>query len=496
MAPYDNLDDDELRRTADDFEDDSASGALAPDDTETVQTPEKAATAEDAAAAAETPEQADKRRLQGIYRDALSRYGQAPQDDSQFKRLQLVGLLGQGLGAISSGIARQSAAGYFGGTADPTAVAQARAQLMQQANGAGEPIAQLAQAPVQQYIQRRQQELAARKQGATELLDIGKAQYYAGGGRAGQQKSYTPEQIEGARALAKANGVADEALAGVTPDNVTKVIAEQGKNKRAGDTNDIKLQQMQAREDELTRKINDRRTSEAERRDLLRQRLDVQKARLNLQGSVQGMRAEADIGQRQVPGVEFDTPLAPKTATELVRRKGYTAESMRSLHELADTLESVSAKGQLLPNSPEYGRLKALYYSLGPKAIAGEFGNSFTEGHAHVVQQMIENPQGFRGWALTPAIAAAARKSSDELDHGYRTAVEQAGGHFIGGNPYATGTPGKTKNYSPAPVRAAGAKIKQVTGNAPTHYAVSPDGKQRIPLDAQGNPMGPAEAVP
>lgn len=487
--PYDILDEDELQRAVEPYNADPGVGVRLPDeDGPTTQTDTTGGTDSDDPAAVQSDAlegvaqdaAADKAQStsgldalrQELYQGILQRRAQKD-DRDELKRLQLFGLLGQGLGTVASGIARQGAAGYFGGTADPTAVANARANLMAQADTAGQGISQLAQAPVQAYIQRRQQELAGDKlasEDARTLAQVERAAAYVGKGTG---KGYTPEQIEAAKQTARAMGIPEEALAGVTPDNLAKLLAESGKNTRATDTNALRARQLDQRLEELDKKLADHRISAAERTRLQNERLDVAKARLNLYGAVASNRAEGDIGQRQVPGVEFDQPISTQTARELVRRKGYTAEAMRNLNELADTLEKVSASGQLDPRSAEYGSLKALYGSLGPKAIAGEFGNSFTEGHAHVIQQMIENPQGFKGWALTPAIAAAARKTGDELDHGFRTAVEQSGGRFITPNPYAIGTPGKTKNYSAAPVRAANAKIKQVTGNAPVHY-VSP----------------------
>jgi hypothetical protein len=408
-----------------------------------------------------------------LYRDILGR--RRPMDDSEYRFKNALAFGGQALGTIASLAAQQNAAHYFGGTQDPAQVAQARASLMQQAQGAGQPIAQLASIPVQQYIQQQQAQMAQQAAQAKQLTAAAALQRAQNAGQPKPGKTYTPEQIEGSRALARSNGVPEEALAGVNPDNVTKVIAEQGKNRRAGESNDIKLQQMKAREEELTRKINDRRTSEGERRDLLQQRLEVQKARLNLQSSTAGARAEADIGQRQVPGVEFEQPIASKTATELTRRKGYTVESMRALNEFAGLVDNIGLRGRLDPTSPEYGRLRSLFATLGPKVIAGEFGNSFTEGHAHAVANMLNDPQGFRGWATMRATAAAARQASSELDHGFRTAVEQAGGRFINqSNPYAAGSPGKTKNYSPEPVRAAQKNAQRVAGTAPIHYT-SPD---------------------
>lgn len=499
--PYDA--EDELRKYTQDFDADPGAGVQAPEDDSASQdeaddtsTPDvqadalpNVATEDVVDKAPQQPSGLDALRQQ-LYQGILQRRG-GNRDEGELKRLQLFSLLGQGLGQISSGIARNAAANYFGGTADPNAVALTRSRLMENASQAGEPIAALANAPVQQYIQRRQQELAGDKLASEDARTLAQVERAAAQQARATGQTFSPEDIAKAQQTAKAMGVPEDALPGVTPKNVDKIIAEQGRGSRSKASIEQRDRALAQRLEELDLKLKDHRLSAGERQRIQAERLEVQRARLGLQAAVQSNRATADVSTRQVPEAEFENALTPQEAALQRTKRGFKTEAVRGLNELADTLDNISVRGQLDPTSPEYGKLTALYQSLGPKAVAGEFGNSFTIGHDKVIHEMIRNPQGFKGFAQTAAVAAAARKAADELERGYRSSVEGRGGKVL-----PAGTPGRTKGLSAAPVQAAAQNAQRVAGTAPSAYAVSPDGKQRIPLDAKGQPIGPAEPMP
>jgi hypothetical protein len=108
------------------------------------------------------------------------------------------------------------------------------------------------------------------------------------------------------------------------------------------------------------------------------------------------------------------------------------------------------------------------------KVLSGALGNqSVSDSARHEVESL-----------LGPDASLAQIKAAADVlktDMGNRKAAMQAQIQEIRGRPSAGG--------AKAPASAAQAA-------APTHYLISPDRKQRVPADAQGNPLGPPEPNP